>query len=255
MLEELQEWLKEDLTIQELKAKAKELGLPVKKQMSKTDVRKVLEKFIERMKLASATSSSASSHVAPQVQRVPKGLTEDVTLPETYAKDKLVAMPVNPYWIHLYWDLSEHLRGVLTSEKVKYVVLRVYDVTFVDFNGTNAHRTFEIPLDIRFVRNYYLNIPMPGAHYLGELGFYDLEGKYNVVLRSNLCRVPTNGPSQSTRERWLDLKKHRRIVMPAVGMLTQVIERVPGSPHGLEHMFRVSSVGSISFIHLSGKGL
>ncbi|ODN30417.1 DUF4912 domain-containing protein [Fervidobacterium thailandense] len=258
MWKELEEWLKQNLTIQELKAKAKELGLPVKKQMTKNDVRRMIEKFLERVRLGDQpqtnVSSAGSAQVQTQVTERQTPIREDLNLPETYNKDKLVAMPVNPYWIHLYWDFSEENRKFLSSGNVRKLVLRVYDVTFIEFDGTNAHRTFEVPIDLS-IKNYYLNIPMPGAHYLGEIGYYDAEGRYVSIIRSNLCKVPTNSPSSSTRERWLDLRKHRRIVTPAAGMLTPIIERVPGSPHGLEHLFRISNVGSISVFQLSGKGI
>ncbi len=261
IVQELEKWLNEERTIQELKAKAKELGLTVKKQMTKNDVHKLIERYVERVKAVqpedstSQRPSSATSAVQVASQVHEKPIKEDITIPETYNKDRLCAMPVNPNWIHLYWDFSDANREFLKSHQVRKVVLRVYDVTFIEFDGTNAHRTFEINVDINNMKNYYLNVPMPGSHYLAEIGYYDQEGKYKFILRSNLCKTPVNSPSQSTRERWMDLRKRRRIVMPSGGMLTPVVERISGSVQGLEHLFRVSSVGSISFIQLSGKGM
>ena len=260
MWKELQEWLKQDLTIQELKAKAKELGLSVRKQMTKADVRRLLERYIERAKLSEPESvesiSSATSQMqesTDQSQQLPP--KEDITIPDSYKKDKLVAMPINPQWMYFYWDLSDANASLIKSSNISKVVLRVYDITYIEFNGTNAHRTFEIGIDVLGIRNYYLNVPVPGAHYLGEIGYYDVDGRYIPLLRSNLCMMPTSSPSQSTRERWLDLRKHRRIVMPASGMLTPVIERVAGSVQGLESLFRTSNAGSFSFARLSGKGM
>jgi len=260
MWRELEDWLKEDRTIQELKSKAKELGLTVKKQMGKSDVRKMIERFLERAKLTvvgEQTLPTSSSQVKPSVEvsQPSEPIKEDVTLPDTYLKDKLVAMPVNPHWIHFYWDFSEENKALLRSQEIRKVVLRVYDVTYIEFDGTNAHRTFEIIIDPFNLKNYYLNIPMPGAHYLGEIGYYDANGNYKILMRSNLCRIPVNSPSQSTRERWMDLRKRRRIVMPSGGMLTPIVERIPGSVQGMEHLFRISSAGSISVIRLSGKGM
>ncbi|MGC9771170.1 DUF4912 domain-containing protein [Fervidobacterium islandicum] len=260
IVKHLEEWLSQERTIQELKAKAKELGLAVKKQMTKNDVRKLIERYVERVKTVqpeepsqSKPSSSTSSSGQPSLTSQP--VREDISIPENYNKDKLVAMPVNPFWIHVYWDLSPANREFLRSHEVRKVVLRVYDVTFIEFDGTNAHRTFEVNIDVSSLKNYYMNVPMPGAHYLAELGYYDSNGNYKHLFRSNLCRVPVNSPSQSTRERWLDLRKRRRIVMPSEGMLTPIVERIGGSIQGLEHLFRISSAGSISVIRLSGKGM
>ncbi|MEN3042369.1 MAG: DUF4912 domain-containing protein [Fervidobacterium sp.] len=257
---ELEDWLSEERTIQELKAKAKDLGLTVKKQMGKNDVRKLIERFLERAKLATTGEQStyrSSSQITPPAEflQTVSSEREDTSLPDTYLKDKLVAMPVNPHWIHFYWDFSEENKAFLKSGEVAKVVLRVYDVTYIEFDGTNAHRTFEISLDPINIKNYYLNVPVPGAHYLGEIGYYNIKGSYKAILRSNLCKVPVNSPSQSTRERWMDLRKRRRIVMPSGGMLTPIVERIPGSVQGMEHLFWVSSAGSISVIRLSGKGI
>jgi len=259
-VKQLEEWLSQKRTIQELKAKAKELGLAVKKQMTKSEVRKLIERYIERTKAvqpeeAEQSRPSSSTSSTGQIQTTPQPLKEDISIPDTYNKDKLVAMPVNPFWMHIYWDLSLANKEFLKSHEVKKVVLRVYDVTFIEFDGTNAHRTFEVTVDVLSLKNYYMNVPMPGAHYLAELGYYDSNGNYKYLLRSNLCRVPVNSPSQSTRERWLDLRKRRRIVMPSEGMLTPIVERISGSVQGLEHLFRISSAGSISVIRLSGKGI
>ncbi len=255
-LRKLKEWLQEERTIQELKNMAKQLDLPVKKQMKKQEVRKLIERYIERAEIAvrsDVSSSLPSSGTFQEVKEQPK--KEDISLPQTYQKDKLVMMPINPYWYYLYWDFSPSNSTFVQT--IGRIVLRVYDVTFIEFDGTNAHRTFEIPLS-HGVRNYYINLPMPGAHYLAEIGYYDESGQYRSLLRSNLCRGLVNSPSQSTRERWLDLRKHRRIVVPSVGMLTQIVERVPGSVQGIESLFRISSVSSgnlwfTSFI--SGKGI
>ncbi|MFN3327842.1 MAG: DUF4912 domain-containing protein, partial [Fervidobacterium pennivorans] len=93
IVKHLEEWLSQERTIQELKAKAKELGLAVKKQMTKSDVRKLIERHIERIKAVqpeeieqSRPSSSTSS--AGQVQTSSQPIKEDVSIPDTYNKDK-----------------------------------------------------------------------------------------------------------------------------------------------------------------------
>ncbi len=255
-LKELKVWLEEERTIQELKSVAKQLDLPVKKQMKKPDVKKLIERYIERSEIAVRSDVSSNLPSSGTVQEVKEQLKkEDISLPNSYLKNKLVMMPINPYWYHLYWDFSPSNSAFVQT--IGRIVLRVYDVTFIEFDGTNAHRTFEIPLSSD-VRSYYINLPMPGAHYLAEVGYFDENGQYRTLLRSNVCKGLVNSPSQATRERWLDLRKHRRIVVPSVGMLTQIVERVPGSVQGIESLFRISSVSSgnlwiTSFI--SGKGI
>lgn len=146
---------------------------------------KMIERYAERMRMSEPEGSmatSTTSHMqisSVQSKETPK---ENISIPNTYKKDKLVAMPINPQWMYFYWDLSEPNASLLKSSEINRVVLRVYDVTYIEFDGTNAHRTFEINVDPLNVRNYYLNVPMPGAHYLGEIGYYDFQGRYTILL-------------------------------------------------------------------------
>ncbi|SHH46473.1 DUF4912 domain-containing protein [Thermosipho atlanticus] len=237
----LKNWLKSNPTIQELKSKAKKLGLKVKRMMKKREVVKLFEDYIkklekfEEIELNNKSSSSSSSPSKPSkdIQRTPQETTSEI--PQTYNKDKLVLMPVNPNWIHVYWDFSESTRNILKNlPNGTRTVLRIYDVTFINFKGNNAHRTFEILIDINNQKNYYFNVPMPNADYMSELGYLTRDGRFVPILRSNVCRTPSNSPSQSTRERWLDIRKKRKIVNPSDGPVIKEVERVASSIFGLE---------------------
>ncbi|MBO8161475.1 MAG: DUF4912 domain-containing protein [Thermosipho sp. (in: Bacteria)] len=242
-IKKLREWLNSNPTIQELKSKAKELGLKVKRMMKKREVIKLMENYIKKQEKMNEmenkvkpSSNSSPSHPTPEKQKSIKNPEqEEIIIPETYNKDKLILMPVNPNWIHLYWDFSDDTRKILSNlPQGTRIFLRIYDVTYIEFNGNNAHRTYEIPVDIGIQKNYYLNVPMPNADYLAELGYVTRDGRFVAVLRSNLCRTPSNSPSQSTRERWLDIRKKRKIVTPSDGPVVKEVERIAGSIFKLE---------------------
>lgn len=232
-LERLKEWLESNPTIQELKNQAKNLGLKVKRMMKKRDVIKLIENYIsqaQQIQDLEKPSSVTSQKESLNTQKNNNDTKEDIILPETYNKDKLVLMPVNPNWIHAYWDFSKQTLNTLKNLPNGFrIVLRLYDVTFIEFNGNNAHRTFEISIDINSTRKYYINVPMPNADYLAELGYISPDGEFHSILRSNLCKTPPNSPSSSTRERWLDIRKKRKIVTPSDGVLVKEIETIPGS--------------------------
>lgn len=217
--EDLLRWLDSSPPIQELKKFAKSMGLRVRKAMKKRDVIRIIRERLEESERVSSTPIpfTTLSVSIPHIE-----------LPKTYNKDKLVLMPVNPRLAFVYWDLSENTRNLL-SQKVREgkAIIRLYDVSFVSFNGKNAHRTFEYRLDENTLnaKNFYFNVPSPKAVYLSEMGY--LEGEVFVsVLRSNLVRTPSDSPSSSSRERWIDLRSKRRWVSISKGSLIKPVEKL-----------------------------
>ncbi len=239
--EEILDWLEENPTIQQLRKKAKELGIRLKKRMKKRDILKAIKSEIEeRLSQSSERPSSVT-----KLQTMEKAEVSEEELPKSYGKDKLVLMPVNPNWLHAYWDFSPQTVRKIESLGLGYeVVLRLYDVTYIIFDGTNAHRTFEFGVDVRFTKNYYFNVPVPGASYLLELGYKDPEGNFISLLRSNVCNAPRNYPSDSKRERWLDLRTKEKRVKPGGEPYVRPVEKMVGS----------SGVGILQNVSPSGGG-
>ncbi|HBT40091.1 MAG: Uncharacterized protein XD58_0243 [Thermotoga sp. 50_1627] len=210
--EELEVFLSKNPTIQEAKALARRLSLKVKKRMKKNEVLKLLQDFAK---------SLVSEKKEEEVRHTREARENE--LPQSYGSDRLVLFPVNPNLVYVYWDLSSETLSKLSGQKE--VVLRLYDVTYVVFDGTNAHRIFEAGVHLAMTRNYYFHVPMANADYLAELGF-KVEGKFVPVLRSNVARTPSNAPSASVRQRWVI--KAKRVVKIGEPPL-KPIERIRGS--------------------------
>jgi len=231
--EEILKWLDSNPSIQDLKRFAKSLGLRVKKAMKKKEVIKLIKEHME----STFSTTYSSSGVSKTVQ---KREEKDLNLPKTYDKNKLVLMPVNPYVVFAYWDFDQRTRELMKQKaREGKAVIRLYDVTFIMFNGTNAHRTFEHRLDELTLGagNFYFNVPMPRADYISEIGYLDDEGKFVPLLRSNVTRTPAASPSTSSRERWYDLKNKKRTVVLSEGSLIKPVEKIrgvtsPGFPSG-----------------------
>jgi hypothetical protein len=108
-------------------------------------------------------------------------------------------MPVDPYLIHAYWEIADaDLLRVQTemgpSHSTARPVLRIYDITYIDFDGTNAHHLFDIEIDLR-PRNWYVHLWSPEKTYCADLGFTIPEGRFFPVVRSNIVHVPRSEPS------------------------------------------------------------
>ncbi|MBI3301326.1 MAG: DUF4912 domain-containing protein [Deltaproteobacteria bacterium] len=125
-------------------------------------------------------------------------------LPATYDDNRLVLLARDPHWLYAYWDFSvERMSAVRThlGGQDAQPVLRVFDVTYVDFDGTNAWRTVDIDLS-PFATNWYIAVPQPDAAYCVEVGYRTVDGRFAALGRSNVVTTPRAEPSPSATLRW-----------------------------------------------------
>jgi hypothetical protein len=128
-------------------------------------------------------------------------------LPCSYNHTKIALMVRDPFWAFTYWDMGEQ-----TTQKVNALmkehygnirpILRVYDVTDVEFNGKNAHRSFDLNIFLE-ARNWYINLGVPDRAYLVDLGLLDAQGNFYLIARSNVVRAPRDMPSDVIDEEWM----------------------------------------------------
>jgi hypothetical protein len=133
-----------------------------------------------------------------------KELTE---LPSSYGHTRLTLMPVDPYHIHAYWEVTPHDYGAvmehLGSERASaHWALRFYDVTYIDFDGTNAHSYFDQPVDLA-ASNWYVNLWSSEKTYCADIGARAPTGLFEPACRSNFVRTPRVGESPHYRPEWL----------------------------------------------------
>jgi len=219
-------FLESSPTIQLLKSTAKSLNLRVKKRMKKNEVIKLLLEYANN--LQKAQISSSQSEITSTTAEA--ATTRNQRLPESYYKDKLMLMPVNPNWVHAYWDFSEATLQTLEKRKV---VIRIHDVTYIIFDGQNSHRTFEIYIDPKW-KKYYFNVPSANADYLAEIGYKDENGSFVVLMKSNVCRTPANSPSLSSRQRWLIRGKRQVVTIGDFPM--KPVEKLVGSSENISSL-------------------
>jgi len=121
--------------------------------------------------------------------RLMKWLQEDkYTLPDCYDIDRIVLMVRDPRCLYTYWDLSQKTREKY-QDYLDQLVLRVSDVTDIIYDRTNAHFCWDVPVHI-FTDNWYLSVDHNNRTYLVELGFYDLNNSFVVLLCSNPVLIP-----------------------------------------------------------------
>ena len=129
------------------------------------------------------------------------------TLPETYNVTKIVLMVRDPYWAYTYWDIDsnkqseiDRLFGQFSSHITP--VLRVHDITNVDFNGSNSNLFWDIDVDLN-ARSWYVRLNNPGKIFIIDLGLRHADGRFFMIARSNASAAPIDGPSDVVDERWM----------------------------------------------------
>jgi hypothetical protein len=141
----------------------------------------------------------------PETSRVRRPMAHE--LPYQYDQDKIVLQVRDPWWIHAYWELRgltlERLKGELNDEFYRAKrILRVYDVSQIIFNGSNAHRFFDIEVGPE-ANNWYIDAAGPGRSWCADLGLLLSSGRFITVVRSNTVHTPIEGPSWITDEEWM----------------------------------------------------
>ncbi len=119
---------------------------------------------------------------------------------ETYHEPRVVLLPVGPYLAHVYWELSSSDIDKVKSAMGKsflqaQAVLRFYDITFINFDGINAHSYFDIEVKLQ-THSSYVNLYSPEKSYCIDLGFRTREGEFFFIARSNIAETPRAWPSK-----------------------------------------------------------
>ena len=128
-------------------------------------------------------------------------------LPSAYGEDKIVLHVRDPWWLHAYWEvtpstierLKDQLKDVFHQAKM---ILRVYDISHIKFDGTNAHRFFDIEVGFQ-ATSWYIDTAGPGRSWCVDLGLLLPNGEFIRIVRSNVVHTPLEGPSWITDEEWM----------------------------------------------------
>ncbi|MBI4436201.1 MAG: DUF4912 domain-containing protein [Candidatus Omnitrophica bacterium] len=130
------------------------------------------------------------------------------SFPSGYGDHKIVLLVRDPWWIHAYWEVNREVEErTLHAMREKGLspqksVLRVYDVTGIDFNGRNAHRFFDIGVS-GLAKNWYIEVGEPNRDFIVDLGIVAHDGSFHLLCRSNRVTTPRFGMSEVVDEEWM----------------------------------------------------
>jgi uncharacterized protein len=141
-----------------------------------------------------------------------KDLTfRSVTEENDTAKDRLVVMVRDPYWLHAYWELNRR-----SVERAKVAlgqywhgakpVVRVYEV-LRDGTTTSIRQPIRDVEVHGGVNNWYLDVYNPPKSYQLDIGYLAPGGKFFCLARSNVVNTPPATAGNSFDKNWADVAK------------------------------------------------
>ncbi len=151
------------------------------------------------------TTIERAKYYMPEAPREQRPVMQD--LPYGYGIDRIVLQVRDPWWCHAYWEVRNDTMDRLRNElgDVFYKArrtLRVYDISHIIFDGSNAHRSFDIHID-EHANNWYIETAGPGRSWCVDLGLLLADGRFITIVRSNTVHTPLDGPSWITDEEWM----------------------------------------------------
>lgn len=149
-----------------------------------------------------------TGNLVPAVAPKPKPKTKHPEIPWNYGVDRLVLMVRDPNWLFAYWEITAAKQDEFSRQygpaawKESRPVLRVYDVTGVDFSGINANNYMDFSIS-NYVDNWHIEVSRPNAAFCVDLGRVFPDGKFVTLLRSNVVHTPSTAISDLVDEEWM----------------------------------------------------
>ncbi|MFZ5595431.1 MAG: DUF4912 domain-containing protein [Bacillota bacterium] len=162
-------------------------------------------------------------------------------LPGTYGIDRLVLMVRDPYWLYAYWEVTATKMEEISSKfdpavwKSSKAALRVYDVTGIDFNGSNAHSYFDYSLNEN-VDDWHIKVHGANRSYCVDMGRLFPDGSFITILRSNIVTTPRDMLSDRLDEEWMWIEGLYFRHQPGVSsplIIEEMKERMGNIPLGI----------------------
>lgn len=166
-----------------------------------------------------AGSHAPEAQAASQVmQAAPAPVEPPSDLPHRYGIDRLVVLVRDPHWVYAWWELTESTLhdGRRELGAAGDVVLRVYDISDISWDGSNHHSHFDIGVE-DLGGNWYIELGKPGATFCAELGLRGADGRFLPLVRSNVVTLPRDSMSSVVDEEWMIVEEDYRVLFDLAG--------------------------------------
>ncbi|MCL2689662.1 MAG: DUF4912 domain-containing protein [Chitinispirillia bacterium] len=139
--------------------------------------------------------------------------------PETFSQELFSLLAVYPHLGFLQWHVSQETAARakacknVSSDNGCSLVIRVYDVTGVEFDGFNANHQYDIHIQ-SLCGCYYLNVDRFESTLMAEVGYLFSDGSFKPCIRSNVMYFDRPRKSSCFRTAGLYVSSAFRRVFP-----------------------------------------
>jgi hypothetical protein len=214
------------LTRRELLRLCELIGIEAKRNLNKGELLDTIEAALTpdrlelpRPRIGEQEKVETATLRTPVVPLGLPGKTGD--LPEFYGETRVVVLPVDPYRVHIYWDvtpvdLEKAMHRLGTGFSRAQAALRFYDITYIIFDGTHAHCSFDVDIELQ-AKNWYVSLWSPEKAYCVDLLVKAPDGRSIVLARSNVAETPRAWPSLNVEDRYMRIAGEDQPVAPLSG--------------------------------------
>jgi len=127
--------------------------------------------------------------------------------PQGYGDNRIVLLVRDPWWVFSYWEVRKDKEEAVinkireASDSPERSILRVYDITNVNFNGVNANSFFDIELK-GLAASWYINVDQ-NRSWVVDIGIVTKKGAFYMLARSNAVSTPRFGMSDKFDAEWM----------------------------------------------------
>ena len=168
------------------KAVKKPTAIKAEKAKKTTTRKKATEKAIKKEPKKIALPAKKIARIPQRTLKKIESIaaTAEKALPAEYGEDRITLMTVDPWKLFAYWEVKEN-----TLSKIKgTLVLRVYDITGIYFDGKNANLVFDVPVHGR-IGDSYIGVG-PDKVFIVDMGAVSKAGDFVMIARSNQALTP-----------------------------------------------------------------
>lgn len=144
-------------------------------------------------------------------EKRPEFFPTPLNFPDRYDETYFVLMNVDPWALFAYWEIHEHdlERAQAQLACKSSMVVRVYDVTDIVFDGGNAHGWFDVEVE-GHAHNWYIYPDSDGSSYIADIGLRGEDERFVVLARSNCAQMPRKNPGHLADEVWMEVQNDPR---------------------------------------------
>jgi hypothetical protein len=215
-------------------AKTKAASAPSARKAVAKKKKPVVKKPTTRKKTApkKAPAKKAPEQKAPSGWQMPAGMEEPLmaqervesakfftgaprpvppvatSLPAEYGEERITLLARDPDMAFVYWEVPQ---ARLEKERVWFgndgrLCIRIYDVTGVNFDGTNATSFTDQEVYER-IGSWYFDVRRPAHAICADIGLRAPDGRFLSLARSNVMTMPRSDISDVLDEEWMSLEE------------------------------------------------